>query len=253
MSSEGVKLPRFVLARILVRSFLLQGSWNFERLQSLGVVFVLAPALRFIFRGEDLQMAYSRHLEYFNTHPFLASSVIGTILALEEKGSRGEDGPLSVQEFKRMTMAPYAAMGDALFWGGLRPMAAGVSLFFAAKGSLWAPVVFLVLFNLPHLWFRLAGLLQGYFFGLGIVEIMQNRHLPDMAIRIKEGTVILLGGLGAYLTFLQLRGEGLFIGWGLSVVPAVAVLGWLARKGFSSLLLVMTTSALLLAFSQLTN
>jgi mannose PTS system EIID component len=249
--NAGRSLPKAVLAQIFLRSFLLQASWNFERLQNLGFLFVLAPALRFLYQGEELQAAYARHLEYFNTHPFLAAPVLGTVLHLEERLARGEENPLGVQEFKRMTMAPYAAMGDALFWGGIRPLAAGVALFIAAKGSLWAPLVFLLLFNLPHLWFRTSGVLRGYASGIGVVQTLQSIRLPDLAVRCKEGTVVLLGGLAAYLTHLTLLAEGCSTVWGLLVIPAVFVWGWLARRGISALLLALVSSALLLAISQL--
>lgn len=246
---DCIRLPRIVLARVLMRSFALQASWNFERLQSLGVLYALGPALRRIFQGEELAKAYRRHLEYFNTHPFLASPVLGAILALEESRSRGEESYLGVQEFKGMVMAPYAAMGDAFFWGAVRPLSAGVALFFAARESFWAPVVFLLLFNLPHLWFRVVGFLRGYFRGLRVVESIQRHRLPDLAIRLKEATVVLLGGLCAYLVFLCLREEGLSAGWGLAVIPLVVLSGRLARKGVSTLLLVLVTSAILLFFS----
>ncbi len=247
----GSKLPSGILVKVLLRSFLLQASWNFERLQSLGTLYVLAPALRFFYRDEELALAYRRHLEYFNTHPFMASPVLGTTLALEEKRSRGEKTYLEVNEFKGMIMAPYAAMGDALFWGGIRPLAAGIALFFAVKGSLWAPVVFLVLFNLPHLMFRVAGLIGGYLLGLKVVELIQARRLPDLAIRCKEGTVVLLGCFCAYLTFACLRGEGVTSGWGLAAIPAVMLVGWLVRKGVSTLLLVLGIAGMILLLTQL--
>jgi mannose PTS system EIID component len=244
-------LPKTVLAKVLLRSLLLQASWNFERLQSLGFLFALAPALRRLYQGDELQAAYARHLEYFNTHPYLAAPVLGAVLHLEELRANGNEGDMGVEEFKRMIMAPYAAMGDALFWGGIRPLAAGVALFFAAKGSLWAPIAFLLLFNLPHLWFRISGLLRGYANGVAIVATVQRIRLPDLAVRCKEGTVVLLGGLAAYLTHLTLTAEGHSTALGVLVVPAVLVWGWLAGKGFSSLLLAFVSSALVLASSQL--
>jgi len=244
------KLPVRVLAKVLLRSFLLQASWNFERLQSLGVLYTIAPALRFFYRGEELVAAGKRHLEYFNTHPFLASPVLGAILDLEQKQSRGEARQVGVQDFKRMVMAPYAAIGDAFFWGATRPLAAGVALFFAFKGSLWAPVVYLTLFNLPHLWFRVVGLLRGYSLGLRIVEDIQRHRLPDLAIRLKEVTVVLLGGLSAYLTFFSLKSEGVAAGWGLAVIPVVVLLSWLSRQGISVLLMVLAAAMVLLLSAQ---
>ncbi|PLX86019.1 MAG: PTS mannose transporter subunit IIA [Desulfuromonas sp.] len=235
-------VSRITLAKVFLRSFLFQSSWNFERLQNMGALYTIAPALRQLYRGKELADAYRRHLDYFNTHPFLASPVLGSVIALEEEAARGESAALSVQEYKGMIMAPYAAIGDALFWGGLRPLAAGISLFFAAKGSLWAPVVFLLFFNLPHLWFRTVGLLRGYRQGMRIVEVMQRRRLPDLAIRLKEGTVVLLGGLCAYLAYLQLEGESLSPGWGLCIPLVVSLFGWLVRRGTSVLLLVLAVA-----------
>jgi PTS system mannose-specific IID component len=247
---EKLRLPPGVLFRTFLRSFFLQASWNFERLQNLGFLYSLVPALRFLYRDkpEELTRAYRRHLENFNTHPFMASPVLGTVLALEEKEAGREVTEIGASEFKAMVMAPYAAMGDALFWGGIRPLASGVALFFAAKGSFWAPVVFLLLFNLPHLWMRTTGLLGGYFRGLGIVERVQRRRLPDLAIRLKEGTVVLLGGLSAYLTFLCLKQENFSTGWGLLAVPAVLFLGWAVRRGGSTLLIMLVLVSLLLGF-----
>lgn len=244
-------IPKKVLLQVLCRSLVLQASWNFERLQNLGALFVLAPALRHLYRGEELEAAFARHLAYFNTHPFLAAPLLGAVVGLEESRSRGEEGYLAVTEFKQMVMAPYAAMGDALFWGGVRPLAAVVALFFAVKGSLWAPVVFMVLFNLPHFWFRAFEFYRGYRMNIRVVEAVQRLRLPDLALRFKEGTVVLLGGLCAHMVFLTLSGDGHNAGWGLVVLPAVGTLGMLARRGVSTLMLVLTTSALLLAISRL--
>lgn len=244
------RLPAKVLAKIVLRSFLLQASWNFERLQNLGVLYAIAPALRFYYRGDELVAAGKRHLEYFNTHPFMASPVLGAILDLEQKQSQGEERYVGVQDFKRMVMAPYAAIGDAFFWGGVRPLVGTVALFFAFKGSLWAPLVYLLLFNLPHLWFRVIGLLRGFVLGLGIVDIIQRHRLPDMAVRLKEVTVVLLGGLSAFLTFLSLKDEGVAAGWGLAVVPIVFSLSWLSRQGISVLLMVLAAAMVLVLSAQ---
>ncbi|WP_305041231.1 PTS system mannose/fructose/sorbose family transporter subunit IID [Geoalkalibacter sp.] len=231
---------------MLGRSFFLQASWSFERMQSLGALYVLAPALRFLYRGQDLEEAFRRHLVYFNTHPYMAPPLLGAVTALEEEQAQGADCAISAVEFRDMVMAPLAAIGDALFWGGLRPLAAVIALFFAFKGSLLAPLVFLVLFNLPHLWFRCAGLWRGYSRGLRLVETLQRLRLPDWALRAKEATVVLLGGLCAYLTLVCLKQEEIAAGWGLLFFPLVVLLGWLARKGVSNLLLILATLAVLL-------
>ena len=116
-------LPRLVIIRVLFRSFLLQASWNYERMQNLGVLFALSPALRKLYSGKVLKEAFLRHLTYFNTHPFMSAPVLAATLVQEEKRASGQDVVFSVEDFKGMIMAPYAAIGDALYWGGVRPFA----------------------------------------------------------------------------------------------------------------------------------
>lgn len=245
------QLPFSILIRSFLRTFVLQASWNFERLQSLGAVFVLAPALRFFYPEEARKQAFQRHLKYFNTHPFLAPAVLGTTLNLEGKHSLGNRTEVSSCDFRSMIMAPYAAIGDALFWGGLRPLASGVALFFAARGSLWAPVLFLTIFNIPHLVFQAAGYFQGYRLGLDLIASLQRRHLPDLAVRIKEVSVVLLGGLCAYLVFSVLKGNAWSPGWGLFLLPIVFLVGILGRRGFSILALVWSACAILMVLGWL--
>ena len=244
------EVSRFILFKSFFRLFLLQASWNFERMQNVGVLYVIEPALRVLYRDKDLQDAYQRHLSYFNTHPYMAAPILGATIALEEKKASGQDGVFSVDDFKRMAMAPYAAIGDAFFWGGVRPLVACLAIFFAYKESLWAPVVFLLLFNLPHLWTRLFGFIRGYQMGISVVEVLQRYRLPDVAIRLKEGMVVLLGGLCAHLTVGVCRSEQTTASWGFAALPVVFLLVFLARKGASSLMLLSSVVISLITLFQ---
>jgi len=227
----------------MARTLLLQASWNFERLQNLGALFALAPGLRKIYRGEELKEAFHRYSSYFNTHPFLASPVIGMILALERERKEKKAIDVGGDELRKMVMAPYAAMGDALFWGGMRPLAAGAALLVAVKGSFWAPVVLLTIFNLPHVWFRWVGLRLGYRLGLGMLPRIQKWRIPDLAVRIKETTIVLLGGACAYLFAITARQDEVATGWGLLLLPVIVFMSYLTRKGFSILALVFCSAA----------
>jgi len=238
------------LLRIGCRSLALQASWNFERLQGLGALFVLAPGLRRLHSEQARQEAFARYSRYFNTHPYLASPVLGMILALEEEGRDEEIEILAGDELRQMIMAPYAAIGDALFWGGLRPLAATVALFFALKGSLWAPLVLLLIFNLPHAWFRIVGLRLGYREGIQMLARVQRWRLPDLAIRVKETTVILLGGLCATLVLQVSSGTRMPLLAIFFCLPLLAGLVFLTRKGVSILVQVYILAgvALVLGF-----
>jgi len=233
--------------RIYLRSFLLQSSWNFEKLQNLGFYYTILPGLRNIYGENVPEDVRERHMGYFNTHPYFATLVAGTTLRLEEGSCAGEESPIDAETYKNMVMAPFAAMGDALFWGGVRPLAALIGLLIASQGSLWAPVLFLLIFNILHMFFRGSGLMLGYVQELRAIETVQKCRLPDLAIRLKESTTILIGVLCAYLSFKGCEHQELPAVWGFVILPVVLLFAWLAHKGVSSLFLVLlTTSSLLL-------
>jgi len=234
---------------IWFRLLLLQGSWNFERLQGLGFFFALLPGLKKLYAGEQLQKVAKEYVGYFNTHPYLAPLVAGAVLKLEEGRADNQAQQVAIDEFKEMVAAPYAAIGDALFWGGLRPLAAGVALFFAAKGILWAPVVFLLFYNIVPLTFRVSGFVRGYHQGIHSVEFFQRRRLPDWAIHTKEAAVVVLGGLSAFLVFQHLQHQQLVSWLGLLTLVPMILLGLLARKGISTLLLTLLSSIVIILLS----
>jgi mannose/fructose/N-acetylgalactosamine-specific phosphotransferase system component IID len=239
-------LSRTTRIHVWLRLLLLQGSWNFERLQGLGFFYALLPALKKIYRREELLVVAKEHLGYFNTHPYLAPSVAAAVLKLEEQRAAQQELQVSVGDFKQMVAAPYAAIGDALFWGGLRPLAAGVALFFAAKGILWAPLVFLLLYNAVPFWFRTTGFVRGYRQGVKSVEFLQRHRLPDWAIHTKEAAIVVLGGFSAFLVFQQLQQQSLPSWLGLFTLAPMILLGLIARKGVSTLVLTLLTAIIII-------
>lgn len=243
------RIPVSTLLRCCARSFLLQASWNFERMQNLGFLYQILPGLRRLHGKDPSAEILERHAAYFNTHPFLAPWVAGAVLSLEARQLAGESLPVDGSSFRQMVMAPYAAMGDAFFWGAVRPLAAVVSLFLAVEGFLWAPLMLLLLFNLPHLLFRGAGLLTSYGRELQSVELLQRLRLPDLAIWIKEGTVILLGVLCAFMADRGCAHQEIESGWGLILLPVVLLFSWLTRRGVTSFFLILITTASLLGLA----
>lgn len=244
-----MRLGRLKLIQVWLRLLLLQGSWNFERLQGGGWFYAMIPVLRVLYGEKEIRRIVGDHVGYFNTHPYLAPAVAGAVIRMEIDRAAEKELPVGIAEFKEMVAAPYAAVGDALFWGGLRPLAAGVALLLAAKGLFFAPIVFLLLFNAMPLWFRVAGFLSGYELGLQSVEFLQRRKLPDLAIRAKETAVVLLGGVAAFLVFQLFETEQKPLWLGFLAIPAVLLCGYLARRGISTLLLVLLSSALIMVCS----
>lgn len=237
-------LPTRVLIHVWLRTLLLQCSWNFEQLQGGGWFYAMAPVLRHLYGQKEMKRIAREHVGYFNTHPYLAPAVVGAAIQLEIERSQGREPSIAMKDFKELVAAPYAAVGDALFWGGLRPLSASIALFLAAEGLVVAPLIFLIMFNALPLWFRIYGFLSGYRLGVESVAFLQRHKLPDLAIRAKETSIVLLGGLAAFLVFELFESQHKPLWLGLLALPLVLGCGYLARRGISTLLMVFLISSL---------
>ena len=90
MTEKKVTLSKRDRWDVMWHSQFLQGSWNYERMQNGGWAYSMIPALRKLYpKKEDMAAALQRHLVFFNTHPYLASPIIGVTLALEEDKANG--------------------------------------------------------------------------------------------------------------------------------------------------------------------
>ena len=90
MTEKRITLSKKDRRSVMLRSQFLQGSWNYERMQNGGWAFSLIPALRKLYPNkEDASAALKRHLEFFNTHPYIAAPILGVTLALEEDKANG--------------------------------------------------------------------------------------------------------------------------------------------------------------------
>ena len=88
--AEKIQLTKAERRSVMFRSMFLQGSWNYERMQNGGWAYAMIPAIKKLYTTkEDRAAALKRHLEFFNTHPYLAAPVLGVTLALEEERANG--------------------------------------------------------------------------------------------------------------------------------------------------------------------
>jgi PTS system mannose-specific IID component len=184
------KLTPSDIRGVFLRSNLFQGSWNFERMQALGFCFAMVPAIRRLYpeNTEERRLAIKRHLEFFNTHPYVAAPILGVTLAMEEQKANGADIDASaINGIKVGLMGPLAGVGDPIFWGTMRPVFAALGAGIAMNGSLLGPILFFVLFNLVRLLTRYYGVAYGYKKGMDIVKDMGGGFLQKMT----EGASIL--------------------------------------------------------------
>ncbi|PST71903.1 PTS system mannose/fructose/sorbose family transporter subunit IID, partial [Oenococcus oeni] len=115
-----------------------------------GWVYALIPALNKLYKTkEDRAAAYKRHLVFFNTHPYLASPIIGVTLALEEDRANGAPvDDVAIQGVKVGMMGPLAGVGDPVFWYTVRPLLGALGATLALSGNVLGPILFWVLWNI---------------------------------------------------------------------------------------------------------
>lgn len=158
MSDKKVTLDKKIRRSVMWRSMFLQGSWNYERMQNGGWAYSLIPALKKLYpSGEEAKEALKRHLELFNTHPYVAAPIIGVTLALEEERANGADiDDAAIQGVKVGMMGPLAGIGDPVFWFTVRPIVGAIAASLAVGGSIIAPLFFFIVWNairIAFLWY----------------------------------------------------------------------------------------------------
>lgn len=158
--------------KVMWRSTFLQGSWNYERMQNGGWAYAMVPALKKLYaKKEDQVDALHRNLEFFNTHPYVVSPILGVALAQEEQRAQGKDVS---QDVKVGMMGPLAGVADPVFWFTARPLLGALGASLAMEGSILGPILFFVGWNFMRIGFMWKTQEVGYEKGEQISENMSG-------------------------------------------------------------------------------
>ncbi len=184
--------------RMLVawRSTFLQGSWNFERMQNGGWAYSMIPAIKKLYpEKEQRSAALKRHMEFFNTHPYVASPILGVTLALEEERANGQPiDDAAIQGVKIGMMGPLAGVGDPVFWFTVRPMLGALGASLALAGNILGPIIFFVVWNLLRWGFMVYTQEFGYRAGSQIADDLSGGILQKVT---KVASILGMFVLGA--------------------------------------------------------
>ncbi|MDB4952023.1 MAG: system mannose/fructose/sorbose family component [Gemmatimonadetes bacterium] len=237
--------PR-VRRALLLRSFAVQGSWNYRTLIGTGFAFVLLPALRAAHAGDEagLRRALARHAELFNSHPYLATVAAGAVARLEAEGA----APELVGRFKSALRGSLGSLGDRLVWLTWRPACALLGVCLLLAGAPWwaAAGVFLLAYNALHLWLRAWALDVGLRDGLQVGRALRESPLERLGERA-AGAGALLAGFGAVLAFGGAGARGTDQLLGPAALAAGILLGFRTRRvAFALLAATLAAGALYL-------
>lgn len=183
-------LPKRTIRSLFFRSLALEANFNFETWQNSGFAFAIIPVLKKLYTTkQSMASALKRHLQFFNTSPYGCTLIIGIVAAMEEQNKRSEDfDEESINSIKLGLMGPLAGVFDSLFWGTLRVIAAGVGVSLAIKGNILGPILFLLIFNVPHLILRYNLTFIGYRTGTRFLRNLAKTNVMD---KLTAGSSIL--------------------------------------------------------------
>lgn len=255
--NEAQPLSKKQLRNLSWRSLLLQASFNYERMQAAGWLYSILPGLRHVHKNkQDLSNSMKDHMQFFNTHPFLVTFIMGVIMAMEQK----KEDRQAIQAIKVATMGPLGGIGDALFYLTMLPITASIGASLAIQGNFLGPIIFLVVFNAIHFGVRFG--LMGYGYKTGVKAIAKLKEGTAYVSRAASivGLSVVGGLIATFVAFeidyvwtfgeeeLNIQTEVLDV-----IMPALLPLiytmlvYWLLKKGRSPLTLIGLTVVIGLA------
>lgn len=196
-NENKVVISKEVRKKVWWRHQFLQGVMNYERMQNGGWAYSISPALEEIYTDkEDQSQALKRHLEFYNTHPYVSNSVMGVTLAMEEERANGadiDDG--AINGVKIGLMGPLAGVGDPVFWFTIRPILGALGASLALTGNIVGPLIFFLIWNAMRLIFEWKSQEFGYRTGNEIIKDLSGGLLGRVTLMASILGMFIIGAL----------------------------------------------------------
>jgi len=221
--NNELKITKKDLSKVFWRSFQMEFSWNYERQMNLADCYAMIPILKKLYKSKEaMATALKRHLEFFNTTPHIVTLILGINAAMEEENANDPNFDVStIDNIKTSLMGPLAGIGDSFFWGTLRLIATGVGTSLALQGNILGPILFILIFNIPHLLFRYFATSWGYKLGTGFLKkIQENGMMGSLTLGASIIGLMVVGGMTASMIDINIP---LKIGTGENAVTVQSI------------------------------
>lgn len=197
MTSELTEQKK-LMKQMYWRSFTLYSAVTPSKQGASGFSYAMQPFLDLFYKEneDEKRQAMVRHMSYFNTNVATYPFILGVTASMEKENSEKDDfNAESINAIKTSLMGPLAGIGDSVFWGVLRTLSAGIAVSLAQAGNVFAPIVFLLLFNIPVQLLRYKGGQLGYTLGSSYISSLYENGLIN--ILTKAASIVGLAMVGA--------------------------------------------------------
>lgn len=189
---------RKLVKKMFWRSFTLFAPLCHAKHGGMGFCYSLMPFINKFYKNEDdKKAALTRHVVWFNTTNNVVTFIMGLCASMEKENSQRDDFDAdSINAVKSSLMGPLAGIGDSLFWGVLRVVAAGIVLGLASQGNVLAPILFLLIYNIPSIACRYYLGFLGYSLGAKYIQQLYSSGL--IGILTKAASILgllMVGGM----------------------------------------------------------
>ena len=150
-----------------------------------GWTYSLMPFIdKYYHTKEDQVAALKRHMCFINITQEIAPFTVGLVASMEKQNAENPDfDEKSINAIKISLMGPMAGIGDTLFLNVIRVIAAGVAIPLAQAGNILAPIIFLIICNVPNFLCRYYGLFLGYSLGATFIQKVYERGIMQIVMK----------------------------------------------------------------------
>ncbi len=241
---------RKMLNKIFLRSFTVfaSGAGGAAKGGADGWLYSIMPAINRYYKDdpEARADAMARHTTWYNITQNVGTFAMGLVASMERENTLHDDFDTeSIDGTKVSLMGPMSGIGDAIFWGCLRVIAAGIGINMAMTGSPLGAILFLLIYNIPSIICRYFMTYLGFTLGTNFISQLYEGGLMRLVTRatstvgltmigamtaanVKFNTIITFPVEGSDPITLQSYLDQIFLG----LVPLALTLFvlWLMRK-----------------------
>lgn len=139
--------------------------------------------------------AMKRHTTWYNITQNVGTFAMGLVASMERENSTHPDFDTeSIDAIKVSLMGPMSGIGDAIFWGVLRVIAAGIGINIAMTGSALGAIVFLLIYNIPSILCRYYMTYLGFNLGTNFITQLYDGGLMKLITKATSTVGLIMVG-----------------------------------------------------------